>query len=283
MGCFCYRRAVCNKNFCGRLGFPRTTLLRQGYKDAAHHPRTTINRRNRASITSGKSTSLASVQQHTLTRFPQSFYSLCLNRRHSAYTLAGSAVRLAVVMGLHLNVPTAVLPDATMREHRCRVWWTAYTFDRMWSAKLGFPRAISDTVIEVDLPSNLPENADQEDIPDCSYLVAMIGLARLTSRTMSSIYGSAAQKTSLSQRVQSALTDLRRWKDELPESLMIKNMDNAASDSRACYLQLMFNQVKVPAILHILTPADCLPKAAYHLHAPNPTACRSDSPHTATN
>jgi hypothetical protein len=222
------------------------------------------------------------MQQHTLTRFAQSFYSLCLNRRHSAYTLAGSAVRLAVVMGLHLNVPPAVLPDATMREHRRRLWWTAYTFDRMWSAKLGFPHAISDTVIEVDLPSNLPDNADQEDIPDCSYLVAMIGLARLTSQTMSSIYGSAAQKTSLSQRVQSALTNLRRWKDELPESLMIKNMDNATSDSRACYLQLMFNQVKAFAIPHIRISANISPKAAHHLHAPNLTACRSDSTSTAT-
>jgi len=148
-------------------------------------------------------------------------------------------------MGLHLSVPPAVLPDATMGEHRRRVWWTAYTFDRMWSAKLGFPHAISDTVIEIDLPSNLPENTDQDDIPECSYLVAMIGLASLTSQIMGSIYGSASQKTSLSQRVQSALTDLRKWKDELPESLMIKNVDLAASDSRACYLQLMFNQVNL--------------------------------------
>lgn len=155
-------------------------------------------------------------------------------------------MRLAVVMGLHLNVPPSILPDATTREHRRRVWWTAYTFDRMWSAKLGFPHAISDTVIEVDLPLNLSENADQDDIPECSYLVAVIGLARLTSQTMGSIYGSASQKTSLSQRVQSALTDLRKWKDELPDSLIIKNVNLATSDSRACYLQLMFNQVNVP-------------------------------------
>ncbi|KAI6914301.1 hypothetical protein KC318_g585 [Hortaea werneckii] len=58
-----------------------------------------------------------------------SFYSLCLNRRHSAYVLAGSAVRLAIVMGLHLNVPPSLLPDPVAREHRICVWWTAYTFD----------------------------------------------------------------------------------------------------------------------------------------------------------
>jgi proline utilization trans-activator len=183
-------------------------------------------------------------------------------------------------MGLHLNIPPSILPDATMREHRRRVWWTAYTFDRMWSAKLGFPHAISDTVIEVDLPSNLPEDADQDDIPECSYLVAMIGLARLTSQTMGSIYGSASQRTSLSQRVQSALTDLRKWKDELPESLMIKNVDLAMSDSRACYLQLMFNQVNVPGTPYICTFADYPSTAAHHLHSPDFIARRPNSPHT---
>lgn len=155
-----------------------------------------------------------------------------------------------MVMGLHLEVPPAAIPDAITREHRRRVWWTAYTFDRMWSAKLGFPHAISDSVIEADLPSNISENDDQEDIPDCSYLVAMIGLARLTSQIMSSVYSSASQKTSLSQRVQSALKDLRKWKDELPESLAVNNMDLAASDLRACYLQLMFNQVGILGFPH---------------------------------
>jgi proline utilization trans-activator len=151
-------------------------------------------------------------------------------------------------MGLHLNIPPAILPDPAIREHRRRIWWTAYTFDRMWSAKLGFPHAISDKEIEVGFPSNPSEYTDQEDIPDCAYFVAIIGLARLTSRTMGSIYGSSSQKTSLSQRVQSALTDLRNWKDELPETLKLKNADLVATDPRACSLQLLFNQVKFSTI-----------------------------------
>ncbi|KAF7624676.1 hypothetical protein AFLA_009917, partial [Aspergillus flavus NRRL3357] len=68
-----------------------------------------------------------------------SFYSLCLNRRHSAYSLAGSAIRMAIIMGLHLNIPESQLSNACEREHRNRVWWTAYTLDRMWAAKLGYP------------------------------------------------------------------------------------------------------------------------------------------------
>ncbi|EOD43596.1 putative fungal specific transcription factor domain-containing protein [Neofusicoccum parvum UCRNP2] len=40
-----------------------------------------------------------------------SFYSLTVNRRHAAYYLASSAVRLGIVMGLHLNVPEYQLSD----------------------------------------------------------------------------------------------------------------------------------------------------------------------------
>ncbi|KAL0780888.1 hypothetical protein CaCOL14_002222 [Colletotrichum acutatum] len=40
-----------------------------------------------------------------------SFYSMALNRRYSAYVFAGTAVRVAVVIGLHLNIPESQLPD----------------------------------------------------------------------------------------------------------------------------------------------------------------------------
>lgn len=176
----------------------------------------------------------------------KSFYSLCLNRRHSAYILAGLGLRLAVVMGLHLKVPPSVLPDLAAREHRNRVWWTAYTFDRMWSAKMGYPHAISDDEIKVDLPSNPHEQIDTADFPDRSYFVARITLAKLTSRIMNVIYGYDSQAKSLSERVQSAFRDLRTWMDDLPESLKVDSAAQSKSDSRACSLQLLFNQV----ILH---------------------------------
>lgn len=146
-------------------------------------------------------------------------------------------------MGLHLRVPPAVLPDPAAREHRNRVWWTAYTFDRMWSAKLGFPPAISDSEMKVDLPSNPHGQIDSADFPDRSYFVARITLAKLTSRTMNLIYGYDSQAKSLSERVQSAFRDLRTWMDELPESLKVDGAVPSKSDPRACSLQLLFNQV----------------------------------------
>lgn len=115
----------------------------------------------------------------------------------------------------------------------------------MWSAKMGFPHAISDNEIKVDLPSNPLEQVDTADFPERSYFVARITLAKLTSRIMNLIYGYYSQAKSLSERVQSAFRDLRVWMDELPESLKVDMPTESKCDPRACSLQLLFNQVNI--------------------------------------
>lgn len=178
----------------------------------------------------------------------QSFYSLALNRRHSAYTLAGSAMRLSVVMGLHLNVPESQLSDAGAREHRNRVWWTAYIFDRMWASKLGHPISVRDDVIEVDLPSNPNVKNSVDDFRDCAYFVASIRLARLSGGILHSIYSRKAEQKSLSQRVQEALKDLRQFVQDLPSHLHIESSDSTEPSPRpiSLSLNLSFNQVCQP-------------------------------------
>ncbi|KAK6222559.1 fungal specific transcription factor [Colletotrichum tabaci] len=186
-----------------------------------------------------------------------SFYSLALNRRHTAYTFAGSATRLAVVMGLHLNVPESQLRDAAAREHRVRVWWTAYIFDRMWAAKLGHPVAVQDIEIEVDLPSNpAVDESVADDFADASYFVASVKLARLLGRVVPSIYRRRAQQTSLSHRVQEALKELRAWSGELPPQLHIDFKPTSERTPKPISLHLNFNQCAVsttrPILLHVL-------------------------------
>ncbi|KAL6230654.1 hypothetical protein BDW75DRAFT_60136 [Aspergillus navahoensis] len=187
-----------------------------------------------------------------------SVYSLYLNRRHAAYSLAGSAVRLAIIMGLHLNIPESQLSDAAEREHRNRIFWTAYTFDRMWAAKLGYPCAIRDDEIEVSLPSNPSGLGDKGalDFPDGAYLVARIGLARISGRIIYSIYGKKPQGTSLSHRVQEAFGDLRRWLEELPPTLQSATRSEGEWDPKARSLHLLFNQLAIlatrPILLHVL-------------------------------
>ncbi|KAL8382334.1 hypothetical protein RB595_006222 [Gaeumannomyces hyphopodioides] len=190
-----------------------------------------------------------------------SFYSLAINRRHTAYTLAGSAVRLAVVMGLHVNVPPCQLTDVAAREHRCRVWWTAYTFDRLWAAKLGNPVAIEDNEIRVDFPSEQPAlegTVDAGDFADAGYCLARIKLARVAGKITQSIYGRRIHQESLSHRVQEALSDLRAWADELPSHLHLDYCGSGSSEAvpKPLPLHLSFNQCLVtatrPILLHVL-------------------------------
>lgn len=67
------------------------------------------------------------------------------------------------------------------REHRRRVWWTLYLFDRLTSSKLGFPLAIQDHDIDVELPSmDGLSAAEQEEFSDPMHLLQHVGLARIT-------------------------------------------------------------------------------------------------------
>ncbi|TLS27031.1 hypothetical protein PpBr36_04085 [Pyricularia pennisetigena] len=189
------------------------------------------------------------------------YFSLALNRRHAAYTLAGSAVRLAVVMGLHLNVPPSQLEDPAVREHRVRVWWTAYHFDRLCASNLGNPYAIDTEEVQVDLPADRPElegTPAAGDFADAAYIMARVKLTRVLGRIVLSIYGRRIHRESLSHRVQQALKDLSAWVEELPAHLHIDAKGSGASElvPKPISLRLSLNQVIInatrPILLHVL-------------------------------
>jgi hypothetical protein len=115
----------------------------------------------------------------------------------------------------------------------------------MSAAKLGYPASIQDDEIDVNLPSS-PDGlvgSAASDFTDREYLVAKIGLARLSARMIHSIYGKKSPQTSLSQRVQDAFGNLRQWLDALPPSLQINARGEAEMDPKARSLHLLFNQV----------------------------------------
>ncbi|EAQ88432.1 hypothetical protein CHGG_05051 [Chaetomium globosum CBS 148.51] len=150
----------------------------------------------------------------------RSLYSFTLNRIHTAYTLAGTAVRMAVLMGLHLNIPATQLSDPVFREHRNRVWWTAYIMDRMWASRLGCPPAIQDEDVKVDLPSNPATNGRlTEDFSDSGYYAAHVRLASIATSVVQSIYGKRNQITAFLNKVQERLKELKVWVEELPPYL----------------------------------------------------------------
>lgn len=138
-------------------------------------------------------------------------------------------------MGLHLNVPESQLKDRTIREHRNRVWWSAYEFDRLLAARLSQPFSIQDDEVQVDLPSNLNLTSNnQDDFSDAANLVNRIKLVKLTGQITKLLYGRKTESDSFLQRVQQALKYLQDWFHKL-------EVDMHAEPQRS--LLLSFNQV----------------------------------------
>lgn len=170
-------------------------------------------------------------------------YSYNLNRRHTAYLLASSAVRLGIVMGLNMNVPDGLYSNPLAREHRKRLWWSAYVLDRTCCSKLGHPASIADEDIMIDQPSN-DNLGDTTDFEDVEYTRKSIELAGLSQQTRQQLYSRRKHHVPFSQRVQTTLKNITKWMESLPSHLQLRNDKTSAHPNSIVYLHLRFNQVR---------------------------------------
>ncbi|PYH49707.1 uncharacterized protein BP01DRAFT_396353 [Aspergillus saccharolyticus JOP 1030-1] len=145
-----------------------------------------------------------------------SLYSYFLNRRHSGYMLIGSAMRLGLVLEVNHNIPAQHCADPIECQHRVRLWWAIYVFDRMFTSKIGFPLQIRDEDIHVGLPTDVDDHTAQEQFSDTAYLVASITLSRIIGQTVDKIYGRKHHVEPFLQREQQLLFALQDWLQSLP-------------------------------------------------------------------
>jgi proline utilization trans-activator len=159
--------------------------------------------------------------------------------------MVGSAMRFAIIMGLHHNIPATQLPDREHIEHRVRLFWEIYILDRWWATLLGQPVSLRDEDIEVALPSShgLPDTIADDFYP-ADAAIADIRMSRLSAEITSSIYGRNMQRDSFSSRVHEALKKLDAWVKSAPSKLRTK-IEQAPNDLDLMekMLYLYYNQV----------------------------------------
>ncbi|RAH77774.1 hypothetical protein BO86DRAFT_205995 [Aspergillus japonicus CBS 114.51] len=177
-------------------------------------------------------------------------YSQSLNRQHSAYLMVGNALRFALLVGLNHNISVTQCPDPIAREHRVRLWWTIYIFDRSWSLKLGLPVQINDEAIHVDLPTNLDSTTYHDEFVDSSYKVAFVRLARISSTIMRTIYSRSNFSETFLQREQKILLALQQWTQSLPDHLHLQTTRHNPRCTILIHLQ--FNYCVILAIRPVL-------------------------------
>ncbi|OQE27041.1 hypothetical protein PENFLA_c006G08354 [Penicillium flavigenum] len=186
-----------------------------------------------------------------------SLYSFFLNRRHSAFLLVGSAMRLGLTVGLNHNIPESKCPDPVHRQHRTRLWWAIYVFDRMYGSKVGWPIQIADADIYVDMPSNVPGDIHNDHTPDTEFLIASIELAKITGQVIDRVYSRKVFPESFLQREQKLLISLKEWSCALPPQLRLSR--DGPVPMNVISLHLQFNQCIMlasrPVLLHALIQA----------------------------
>lgn len=176
----------------------------------------------------------------------QSFYSYALNRKNSAYTYSGIALRLSVAMGLHRNITYDPSTPPVAIENRRRVWWTVYTFDRLCSSKLGHPITIKDEDIDAPFPSSEGLAAEeQEEFVDATQLIANIRLARITGSLLDHTYKiHKPHESTFICNIHSILISLKEWDATLSPELRLDHSRTPPYSSRSiASLRLHFNQV----------------------------------------
>uniref|UniRef100_A0A0B7KI93 Zn(2)-C6 fungal-type domain-containing protein n=1 Tax=Bionectria ochroleuca TaxID=29856 RepID=A0A0B7KI93_BIOOC len=180
---------------------------------------------------------------------------LLTNRRHSACTFVGTALRLATIMGLHIKIGSASIPDPEIREHRVRLWWSVYIIDRFLSSKIGLPLLISDADISIDLPST-NSALNPEDFGDHLEFVATLRLAKIAGHISRSLYvRTPQQRGTFLQQVAQIQEELNQWNELLPSQL--KPHFGHSSDSErqlqpTTVLHLTFNQLLIVATRPLL-------------------------------
>ncbi|KAJ5086503.1 hypothetical protein NUU61_007810 [Penicillium alfredii] len=179
-----------------------------------------------------------------------SLYSYFLNRRHSAFLLVGSAMRLGLTLGLNHDIPKCQCPDPVDQQHRIRLWWAIYVFDRIYGSKVGWPIQIADDDIHVEMPSTVPGDVHDEQFSDTQFLVSSIYLARITGQVIEKVYSRKKQPDSFLQREQKLLISLKQWAQALPPHVRLDR--DGAGPKNVVSLHLQFNQCIILATRPIL-------------------------------
>ncbi|CAG8186528.1 unnamed protein product [Penicillium olsonii] len=188
-----------------------------------------------------------------------SLYSFFLNRRHSAFLLVGSAMRLGLTLGLNHDIPESKCPNPVDRQHRIRLWWAIYVFDRMYGSKVGWPIQIADEDIYVEMPSKIAGDVHDDHNSDTEFLVASIELAKITGQVSDQIYSRKSHTDSFLQREQKLLIALKQWCFALPPQIRLHR--DGPAPKNVVSLHLQFNQCIMlasrPVLLHALIQAKC--------------------------
>ncbi|GAA6001857.1 hypothetical protein JCM10207_002353 [Rhodosporidiobolus poonsookiae] len=136
---FIWMLTACGSRFCQKMAIPSLQSPEAYYAKAMEHLETIVGLHD-----------LKNVQALML----MVMFSFRSAEAPSIWYIVGIIVRLCCSLGLHRRVPAVQARRMTpyILQLRRRIFWTAYTLDRMLAMSLGRPLGIADHDIDIELP-----------------------------------------------------------------------------------------------------------------------------------
>lgn len=195
------------------------------------------------------------------------FYLQVADCTIASYFYFGLALRSTLILGWHVDADMENLNRFEL-EHRRRIWWTVYMYERMLSSKAGLPLSFADDSVSTELPFDFNIDLgefprDQNDVrgyyifPRSEYINNCVTITQINAIILSSLY--TKQPTANILPVVSDLVKrLFKWKNSLPEFLRVDFSSSQLSISRLIvnlmteYFQGMNLAVR-PLLFHFAT------------------------------
>ncbi|KAI1453549.1 fungal-specific transcription factor domain-containing protein [Annulohypoxylon moriforme] len=177
-------------------------------------------------------------------------YLFSIDERESGHIYLGHAIRIALLEGLHTQLPEHELGVETIQS--CRdLWWTLYLMDRHFSSSVGLPMSIQDS--DITTPINPPNAISRGD--SCRTL--QVNLSHLLSVILTTVYKpNIIPLATFLEQTRSILHTLAHHAQEIEKiiSLLQNSIGTMPRDMR--HLTLMYHQCVIvgtrPLLLSVL-------------------------------
>ncbi|CZT25505.1 uncharacterized protein RCC_11238 [Ramularia collo-cygni] len=153
------------------------------------------------------------------------------DRPNTGYNYLGLALRLAMGLGLHRELPSTS-PASPFKRHRRRiVFWVLYCFDSWFNITTGRPSLLSDANFDVQMPQNVEEEAldssgrliDVTGPTTCSLITALARLTKIANKVYNEVIcaGSCADVDHLTVVMEHMI---QNWQSALPAYMTSANV-----------------------------------------------------------
>ena len=170
-------------------------------------------------------------------------YHQSLDARNAAHVTIGQAMRIALIQGMHTDMPVTNLGEAVVQ--RCRkIWWTIFILDRHMTSLMGLPQSVRDEDISCKLP-------DYQSSPQkVAALNMQIKLARVHADIATTVYGFKGRlRKKFMLSIKSVLDNLAGLAEELRSSCPLQADERFGGISRLpAHYHLYYYQASISRI-----------------------------------